>query len=92
MPPMPRPIRAMPRKLVFPRRGLPILARRYRHGNHYRHYHDFIEIALVLEGEGFHTSAQGVKPMKPGAALSASDRSGIFSNGSPRMRAVLRKI
>lgn len=34
--------------------------------NYIAHDHDFLEIAIVAEGTGFHRSAHGKRPMKPG--------------------------
>jgi len=50
----------------FSKRAAPILAKRFRHGDHYRHDHDFLEFALVLAGQGTHISPGHRHEMHPG--------------------------
>jgi AraC family L-rhamnose operon transcriptional activator RhaR len=51
---------------LFPREDVPLLCRRYRHGDHYAHDHDFIEIATITTGRGEHLSMYGDQSLSRG--------------------------
>lgn len=57
-------------KQLFPRRHLPLIAERYTlNGDHWPHDHDFLEVVLVVGGQGWQTVAWGEQELAAGDAF-----------------------